>query len=108
MLAYYLHDLSPFVIPSWGSHFPLHWYGLAYVLGFYFGYLVMVHLAKRGHGSLKAEQTADFITYAALFGVVLGGRVGYMLLYNFNGFLRIPLSLSRLWDGGMASHGGIA
>ena len=69
---------------------------------------MIVRLAKRGQGSLKPEEVGDFITYAALFGVVLGGRLGYMLLYNFENFLHDPVSLIRLWDGGMASHGGIA
>lgn len=107
MPATYLHDLSPYVI-KFGEGFKIHWYGLAYVLGFYCAYLIMVRLAKLGHGSLKAEHVGDFITYAALFGVVLGGRLGYMLLYNFENFLHDPVSLIRLWDGGMASHGGIA
>ncbi|MFZ4763426.1 MAG: prolipoprotein diacylglyceryl transferase [Roseimicrobium sp.] len=107
MLAYYLHDLSPYAI-KFTEKFAIHWYGLAYVLGFYCGYLLMVRLAKQGYGSMKAEQVGDFITYAALFGVVLGGRLGYMVLYNFDNFIREPLSLFRLWDGGMASHGGIA
>lgn len=107
MLAYYLHDLSP-VIFQFSEKFKIHWYGLAYVMGFYCCYLVMVHLAKKGYGSLKPDQVGDFITFAALFGVVLGGRLGYMLLYNFDGFISNPLSLFRLWDGGMASHGGIA
>ena len=107
MLAYYLHNLSPHVI-KFGEHFAIHWYGLAYVMGFYCCYLIMVRLAKLGHGSLKASEVGDFITYAALFGVVLGGRLGYMLLYNLDGFLHDPISIFRLWDGGMASHGGIA
>ncbi|RBP37653.1 phosphatidylglycerol:prolipoprotein diacylglycerol transferase [Roseimicrobium gellanilyticum] len=107
MLAYYLHDLSPVII-QFSEKFKIHWYGLAYVMGFYCCYLVMVHLAKKGLGSLKPDQVGDFITFAALFGVVLGGRLGYMLLYNFEGFIRNPISLFRLWDGGMASHGGIA
>lgn len=106
MFAHYLHNLSPYVI-KFGDRFAIHWYGLAYVIGFYCGYLVMVRLAKMGHGALKAEEVGDFITYAALFGVVLGGRLGYMLLYNLDGFLHEPLSIIRLWDGGMASHGGI-
>lgn len=107
MFAYYLHDLSPYAI-RFSDRFAIHWYGLAYVLGFYFGYLVMVRLARRGHGSLKPEQVGDFITYAALFGVVLGGRLGFMLLYNFDEFIKAPWRIVRLWDGGMASHGGIA
>jgi phosphatidylglycerol:prolipoprotein diacylglycerol transferase len=107
MLAYYLHDLSPYAI-RFSEKFAIHWYGLAYVLGFYFGYLVMVRLARRGLGSMKAEQVGDFITYSSLFGVVLGGRLGYMLLYNFDNFIKEPWTIIRLWDGGMSSHGGIA
>lgn len=107
MFAYYVHDLSPDII-RFSDRFQLHWYGLAYVLGFYCSYLVMRRLAKMGFGSLKADDVGDFITYAALFGVVLGGRLGYMLLYNFSNFIHDPISIVRLWDGGMASHGGIA
>jgi phosphatidylglycerol:prolipoprotein diacylglycerol transferase len=107
MLAYYVHNISPFVFPSLSDKLPLHWYGLAYVMGFYCGYLVMVRLAKQGLGSMKASQISDFITYAALFGVVLGGRLGYELFYNFDNFIHDPISIFRLWDGGMSSHGGI-
>lgn len=107
MLAYYVHNLSPYVI-RFSDKFAIHWYGLAYVVGFYCSYLVMKRLAKLGLGSLKPDDVADFITYAALFGVVLGGRIGYMLLYNFEGFIHDPISIVRLWDGGMSSHGGIA
>lgn len=107
MFAYYVHDLSPQLI-RFGDRLAIHWYGLAYVMGFYCCYLIMVHLAKKGYGSLKPEQVGDFITFAALFGVVLGGRLGYMLLYNFGDFLKNPLILFKVWDGGMASHGGIA
>lgn len=107
MFAHYLHNLSPYVI-RFGEGFAIHWYGLAYVLGFYCCYLVMVRLARLGYGELKADQVGDFITYAALFGVVVGGRLGYMLLYDFHAFISNPLIIVRLWDGGMASHGGIA
>lgn len=107
MFAYYLHDLSPHVIRL-GERFAIHWYGLAYVMGFYCAYLLLKRFAARGYGELKESEVADFITYCALFGVVLGGRVGYMLLYNWDGLMADPLSLFKIWDGGMASHGGIA
>lgn len=71
-------------------------------------YLLMNRFAKQGIGPLAPEQVSDFITFAALFGVVLGGRLGYMLLYNFDGLISNPLSFFKLRDGGMASHGGIA
>ncbi len=105
MLAIYVHDLSPDLFAIFGVK--LHWYGLAYVAGFYLCYLVMHSLAKRGLSQIKPESVADLITGTALFGVVLGGRLGYMLLYNFNEFIHNPLLFFRINDGGMASHGGI-
>ncbi|SKB08931.1 phosphatidylglycerol:prolipoprotein diacylglycerol transferase [Prosthecobacter debontii] len=105
-LAYYLHDLSPYVI-RFSDSFAVHWYGLAYVLGFYLAYRVMLFLAQRGLSEIKPAQVADFITMVALFGVVLGGRLGYMLLYDWDHFIREPWTLFLLNRGGMASHGGI-
>ncbi|HCN27447.1 MAG TPA: prolipoprotein diacylglyceryl transferase [Verrucomicrobiales bacterium] len=107
LLAYYLHDLSPHLLRITDG-IAIHWYGLAYVLGFYLTYLVMVFLARRGLSQIKPAQVADFITLVALFGVVLGGRLGYMLLYDFENFIRAPWSFFLLNQGGMASHGGIA
>jgi phosphatidylglycerol:prolipoprotein diacylglycerol transferase len=105
--AYYLHDLTPHVVKLFGG-LAIHWYGLAYVLGFYLTYRVMRFLAERGLSELKPDQVADFITLVAFFGVVLGGRLGYMLLYNFDEFIRAPWILFLINQGGMASHGGIA
>ncbi len=105
-LAYYVHDLSPFLFRLTDS-IGLRWYGLAYVAAFVAGIAVYRVLAKRGYSDLKPEAVSDFIIWGAIFGVLLGGRVGYMLLYNFPGLLADPLSIVRVWDGGMASHGGI-
>ena len=107
LLAYYLHDLSPHVVRLFGG-LAIHWYGLAYVLGFYLAYRVMRFLAERGLSELKPDQAADFITLVAFFGVILGGRLGYMLLYNFDEFIRAPWIFFLINQGGMASHGGIA
>lgn len=104
---YYLHDLSPYLLRFTDS-FALHWYGLAYVLGFYLTYLVMRLLARRGLSEIKEDQVADFITLVALFGVVLGGRIGYMLLYDWDQFVQTPWMIFMIHKGGMASHGGIA
>jgi phosphatidylglycerol:prolipoprotein diacylglycerol transferase len=108
MFAYYLHNLSPFIVRFNDKGDGLHWYGLAYVMGFFCGWLVLRSLARHGYGELKPEETADFITYASLFGVVLGGRLGYMLLYNWDEFVQHPAIIFNIMDGGMASHGGIA
>lgn len=104
-LAYYIHDLSPFLIQVGG--FGLRWYGLAYLAGFIVGILLYKHLAKRGYSDLSPDQVTDFITMGALFGVLLGGRLGYLLFYDANRFFHDPLIFFRVWEGGMASHGGI-
>jgi phosphatidylglycerol---prolipoprotein diacylglyceryl transferase len=106
MLAYYLHDLSPHAI-RFTEKFAIHWYGLSYVLGFYLCYRVMLFLARRGLTELKEAEVADFITLVAIFGVVLGGRLGYMLWYNPSGLIHEPWTFFLLNQGGMASHGGI-
>ena len=106
MFAIYVHNLSPDLV-RFTDRLQLHWYGLAYVLGFYLCYLVMHSLAKRGLSEIRPEAVADLITGTALFGVVLGGRLGYMLLYDLTEFLHNPLIFFRISDGGMASHGGI-
>lgn len=106
LLAYYLHHMDPWVFHLTDS-VGVRWYGLAYVLGFVAGYLLLKRLARRGCGELKESEIGDFITYAAIFGVMLGGRLGFMLLYDFDHLIQEPLSFFRVWDGGMASHGGI-
>lgn len=107
MQHYYVHNLSPHLI-RFSDSFGIHWYGLAYVLGFYACYLVMRYLAKRQLTQLRPDQVADFVTLTALFGVVLGGRLGYVLLYGLEEYRDNPLEALKLWKGGMASHGGIA
>lgn len=107
MFAYYVHNISPDLY-RFTDKLGIHWYGLAYVVGFYLAYLIMHRLAKRGMSEIKPEAVADFITMTAIFGVVLGGRLGYMLLYNFDAFIHNPLIFFQIYDGGMSSHGGIA
>jgi phosphatidylglycerol:prolipoprotein diacylglycerol transferase len=104
--AYYLHRLDP-VILKLTDAIQLRWYGLAYVAGFMAGYMLLRWWARRGVGVLKEDQVADFITYAAIFGVLIGGRLGYMLFYDFHNFLDDPVSVFKPWKGGMSSHGGV-
>jgi phosphatidylglycerol---prolipoprotein diacylglyceryl transferase len=106
MLAYYLHTLSPFILKL-GENFGVRWYGFAYVMAFICGYWLYTWLAKRGYSEMPAENVGDFITWAALFGVMLGGRLGYVLFYKFKEYMASPLDIFKLWDGGMASHGGM-
>ncbi len=105
MLAYYLHDLDPIIFRLWDNVGP-RWYGFAYVMAFVCGYLVLRWLAKHPYCDLPVERAGDFITWAALFGVMLGGRLGYVLFYRPE-MLRDPLSIFKVWEGGMSSHGGM-
>ncbi len=106
MLAYYIHDLSPFLI-RFGDGFGLRWYGLAYVLAFIAAYGVCVNFARNGYSDIEVKDVADFITGTAFFGVILGGRLGYMLFYDWSNFIQNPLVFFKFWEGGMSSHGGI-
>ena len=105
MLAYYLHDLDPIIFRIYDNVGP-RWYGLAYVLAFLCGYVLLRALVRMGYADLPLEKVADYITGCALFGVIIGGRLGYVLFYKPE-MLREPLSILRVWEGGMSSHGGM-
>ena len=105
MLAYYVHDLNPLIFRLWDNVGP-RWYGLAYVLAFICSYALFRRLAKRGYADLPVAKVGDFITGAALFGVIVGGRLGYVFFYKPE-MLRAPMSILRVWEGGMSSHGGM-
>ena len=111
VFATYVHNLDPVIVWVWRG-LALRWYGLAYLAGFVVGFLLLRHLARRKLWVLAPEKTADFIAAAALFGVFLGGRLGYILFYflpkeGFGALAADPLLVFRVWEGGMASHGGI-
>ena len=80
-LAVWVNNLDPVLLDLWGP-LKVRWYGLAYLLGFFVGFLLLRWLAKRNLFVLKEDQVGDFITYAAIFGVFLGGRIGYILFYT--------------------------
>lgn len=83
----------------------IRYYGLSYLLGFLIAWLLLKVLYKQGVSPLNADQQAD-LSFYMIIGVMAGGRLGYMLLYNFGSLVNDPLSLFKVWEGGMASHGG--
>jgi phosphatidylglycerol:prolipoprotein diacylglycerol transferase len=97
-------DISPVAISA--GPFQVHWYGLMYLVGFLGAWWLGQRRTRRPGTSWKAVEIGDVIFYAAL-GVVLGGRIGYTLVYNFPGFVADPLVLFRIWQGGMSFHGGL-
>ncbi len=106
VLGYFLHQFSPFII-EFREGIGLRWYGLAYVTAFLLGYLLYKRLADRGYTDLPPAQVSDFITWAAVFGVMIGGRLGWVLFYGWRQVVEQPLTALRVWEGGMSSHGGI-
>lgn len=86
--------------------FNVHWYGIMYLLAFASAWLIAMQRAKVPGATVNKTQIENLITYGA-FGVILGGRFGYVMFYNFEQWLRDPLWLFRVWEGGMSFHGGL-
>jgi len=82
------------------------WYGLMYICGFVTAYFVVLKGAKKKGLPLDSEQVADLIFTIAL-GVILGGRLGYILFYNLPFYIAHPMKLIAIWEGGMSFHGGL-
>ncbi len=106
MPGYHVHDLNPFLI-QFNESIGIRWYGVAYVLAFVVGICLVRHLSRRGWCDIPEAKVSDFIIGGAIFGVLIGGRAGYMLFYDFGAFLANPLVFFKVWDGGMSAHGGI-
>jgi len=83
----------------------VHWYGIMYLVGFAGAWALALYRGQKT-GRWNANQVSDFIFFAAL-GVIVGGRVGYMLFYNLPNFIHQPWIIFEVWDGGMSFHGGL-
>ncbi len=102
MLTY--PDIDPVAI-SLGP-VAIHWYGLMYLFGFIAGWWLGWVRAARPDTPLQPPQVADLLFYVA-FGIIAGGRLGYILFYDTANVLADPLRLIRVWEGGMSFHGGL-
>lgn len=109
-LGVWVHCLDPVLLPLWGP-LKLGWYGLSYLAGFVAAYFVLKNLSRMGLWVVEESKVGDFIAYGAMFGVFLGGRLGYVLFYmiperGLDAVMNDPFVVFRTWDGGMSSHGG--
>jgi phosphatidylglycerol:prolipoprotein diacylglycerol transferase len=86
--------------------FDLRWYSLAYLAGIFIGYWYLLKLIKQPGAPIARRHADDLVFYAAM-GIILGGRLGYVLFYNLSHYLSNPLEIVKLWDGGMSFHGGV-
>jgi phosphatidylglycerol:prolipoprotein diacylglycerol transferase len=97
-------DISP-VLFSVGP-LQVHWYGIMYLLAFGSAWLLGQWRAKHSHGLWTKQAVSDLVFYCVV-GVIVGGRLGYMLFYSFPSLIHNPLSLMKVWQGGMSFHGGL-
>lgn len=97
-------DIDPVAFSIFG--WKVHWYGLMYLIGFLAAWKLGRMRAAQPNSGWTGQQMDDLLFYAGL-GVILGGRLGYILFYNFSAFLSDPLMLLRIWQGGMSFHGGL-
>ncbi|MFP4303775.1 prolipoprotein diacylglyceryl transferase [Rhodosalinus sp.] len=107
-------DISPelFSVELFGMEFALRWYALAYIVGIVIGWRMAVMAVNRprlwpgGTAPMTAEQVDDLLTWVIL-GVILGGRLGFVLFYRPEYYLQNPGEILMVWQGGMAFHGGL-
>lgn len=107
-------NISPeiFSISLFGMEFALRWYALAYIVGILIGWRIVVATVKRAAlwpndtAPIIPRQLEDMLTWI-IIGVIAGGRLGYVLFYNLPDYIAEPLSVIRIWDGGMSFHGGM-
>jgi phosphatidylglycerol:prolipoprotein diacylglycerol transferase len=107
-LAYWVHDLDPVAL-RFPEGWPLrgvHWYGLAYATGFLIAAVLLARWRRRGLAPVRDAVDESALITAIMLGVVLGGRLGHVVLYARAEFLADPAMVFRVWQGGMASHGG--
>ena len=108
--AYFAQRPHPFLW-HWGrfggNEWGIRFYSLAYLTGFYILFVGLRWQAKKGWSLLRGDAIADYVTWVAMAGVILGGRLGYCLLYAPRQTFTDPTYFFTVWKGGMASHGGI-
>ena len=115
-MTHYIHNIDPILLHIHGN-IAVRWYGFSYLLGFVASILMLRRWSQRGEFEVPKAQVSDFVVMLALFGVFIGGRLGYALFYSPDLFLdfspielfgrQVPVwGVFKVWDGGMASHGG--
>ena len=104
-MAIVINPINPVAFNVFGL--PVRWYALAYIVAFITGFVIMKRLTRNKDSEiyLTKPQMDDFLSYFVL-GVIIGGRLGYVLFYNLLFFIYHPLEIFALWHGGMSFHGG--
>jgi phosphatidylglycerol:prolipoprotein diacylglycerol transferase len=104
MFAIVLPPIDPVAVEI--GPLAVRWYALAYLVGFIGGWRYCIHLARRTGLPPRPHDLDDFVAWAVI-GVILGGRLGFVLFYNLPYYLENPLEILMVWQGGMSFHGGL-
>ena len=104
----YIHDLNPVLINF--SFFEIRWYSLAYILGILIGWWlakkIIVYKIQNKVIFFDIKLFDDLISYI-IISIILGGRIGYVIFYNFSYYLNNPINIFKIWEGGMSFHGAM-
>lgn len=105
-MAILINPISPVAFSVFGLD--VRWYALAYVAAFVIGYFMFKYLMRRPDSQIRlSKKQLDDLLTAVILGVIIGGRLGYVLFYNLPFFLANPLEILAVWHGGMSFHGGL-
>ena len=98
-----IHDINPIFISLGDFH--IYWYGIMYLIAFLSAWYVGNLYIKKNIVGINRDDFSDLMFYCFL-GILIGGRVGYTIFYNFSYTLENPITIFYLWNGGMSFHGG--
>ncbi|MCY4444576.1 MAG: prolipoprotein diacylglyceryl transferase [Proteobacteria bacterium] len=103
-MNHYIHDIDPIAFYIFSD--PIAWYWLAYLFGFFFVYFMSVYLIHKDLGFISRRDLNTYMVFCWI-GVIVGARLGYVLIYNPLQYLEHPYLIIQLWRGGMSFHGGL-
>jgi phosphatidylglycerol:prolipoprotein diacylglycerol transferase len=106
MFAFLYHpEINPVIIQLWGP-LAIRWYSLMYIIAFAIVYLFLVWLIRKGRIRMTKD-TLSNLMFVGMIGIILGARLGYVLFYNLGEYIKEPLRIFAVWEGGMSFHGGL-
>ena len=104
----YTHNLDPVLIDF--GFIIIRWYSLAYifgiVIGWWFGKIIIKYIVKNTNLNFRLNDFDDFISYL-IISIIIGGRIGYVIFYNFEFYISNPSEIIKVWEGGMSFHGAL-
>ena len=104
----YIHNLNPILLDL--GFLEIRWYSLAYIFGiltgWWYGKKLISHVIKDSDNKFKSKEFDNLISYL-IVSIILGGRIGYVIFYNFQFYISNPIEIFKIWQGGMSFHGAL-